>query len=159
MVERPPGSADYDLRSIGQRLLLGEEGVSAIQEREVEMVRSRQMAEYPSHLDRQLACGDEHERLYAAHPRFAPLDEGRPERERLTRARAGLADDVTAVEEQRNCLGLNRSGDRDPHPTDRSTGGLAERKRGEGARRAYQRLPPPRLADERPRCCSKQSEQ
>ena len=139
MVQRPPGRADHDLGARRSRggLRPGERppysSVCA------EAVGCREWREHRADLNRQLARGDQHQRLDAAHGGVDALDERQRERERLARARARLADDVAAVQKDRNGPGLNRGWLHDALRLEQTLHSRRKGKIGEFARRHRQR--------------------
>ena len=107
-VHHAAGRTHDDVRAVFQRCNLVTRRYAAIDGDDLDVVlRTRQTADFGSHLVGQLTRGAQHQRLHGKPARVQAVNDGQAEGSRLAAASAGLGDQVLALQRQRQAGGLN----------------------------------------------------
>ena len=114
-VEHAAGSADHHVHAAAQLVALRTEGAAAGDHQRLQTARGAQLFDNAGHLDSQLARRGQHQRLHLLELGIDDLDQRQGEGQGLAGAGARLADDVAAIEQERQHRGLDRGGIGDPH--------------------------------------------
>jgi hypothetical protein len=129
-VQDAAGCADDDLRAAGEGADLRPHGLAAKDEGGADAAAAAQRVDYLADLLGQLAGGHQHQRLDRFQLRIGPFDHRDGESQGFARTRLGLADNVTARQEQWQRLLLDGRRLGNLHGCERSARGSAQRERG-----------------------------